>query len=173
MPLVLPRSPLGLGRLPTPIGTVLVLTAGDVVCALEFEDCAERLGRTLRRNYPDQTTRPLGTTPHARALTAWFDGDPIALDGIPLAPAGTPFQQRVWAALHRVPHGTTSHYGDLARAIGHPGAARAVGAANGANPISVLIPCHRLVGAGGALIRYGGGLHRKAWLLDHERRHAG
>jgi methylated-DNA-[protein]-cysteine S-methyltransferase len=89
---------------------------------------------------------------------------------VPLAPNGTPFQQRVWRALLEIPFGETESYGQLARRIGAPTAARAVGMANGRNPISIIIPCHRVIGTSGALVGYGGGLPRKRWLLEHEAR---
>jgi methylated-DNA-[protein]-cysteine S-methyltransferase len=100
-------------------------------------------------------------------LDAYFAGDLTAFD-LPLAPHGTPFQQRVWAALVEIPFGETTSYGALAERLERPGAARAVGLANGSNPISLIIPCHRVIGSDGRLTGYGGGLDRKAWLLDHE-----
>ena len=102
-------------------------------------------------------------------LDAYFAGDLFEFD-VALAPAGTEWQRRVWTALAGVPYGTTLSYGELAGRLGRPTACRAVGAANGRNPISVLVPCHRLIGANGALTGYGGGLHRKEWLLRHEAR---
>lgn len=102
-------------------------------------------------------------------LRAYFRGELQAFD-VPLAPVGTPFQLAVWAALRQVPYGTTCSYGELARAIGRPTAVRAVGAANGRNPICLVVPCHRVVGSGGSLTGYAGGVDRKAFLLDLERR---
>jgi len=87
---------------------------------------------------------------------------------VPLAPQGTPFQKRVWQALLAIPCGKTKSYGEIARAIGRPRACRAVGAANGQNPLAVIVPCHRVIGADKTLTGYGGGLARKRWLLDHE-----
>jgi O-6-methylguanine DNA methyltransferase len=100
-------------------------------------------------------------------LDSYFAGDLTAFD-LPLAPRGTPFQQRVWSALVEIPFGETVSYGSLATRLGRPGAARAVGLANGSNPISIIIPCHRVIGSDGRLTGYGGGIDRKAWLLDHE-----
>jgi len=100
-------------------------------------------------------------------LDAYFCGDLTDFD-LPLAPRGTPFQQRVWEALVGIPFGETVSYGSLATRLGRPGAARAVGLANGSNPISIIIPCHRVIGSDGRLTGYGGGIDRKAWLLDHE-----
>lgn len=105
----------------------------------------------------------------ARQLRAYFDGRLRDFE-LPLAPQGTEFQQRVWTALRAIPYGTTASYGELARRIGEPGAARAVGLANGANPIPVVVPCHRVIGANGAMTGFGGGIDRKRWLLAHEAR---
>ena len=111
---------------------------------------------------------PFGLT--AR-LAAYFTGDISIIDDIPTATAGTAFQREVWRALRAIPAGTTISYGELARRIGRPNAVRAVGLANGSNPIGVVVPCHRVIGANGSLTGYGGGLHRKEWLLAHERAH--
>ena len=100
-------------------------------------------------------------------LAGWFAGELTDFD-VPLAPAGTPFQQRVWAALRTIPYGATWTYGQLAATVGNPAASRAVGLANGRNPICVVVPCHRVVGSNGALTGYAGGVERKRWLLDHE-----
>jgi methylated-DNA-[protein]-cysteine S-methyltransferase len=102
------------------------------------------------------------------ALSGYFDGDLGQLSGIAWRIAGTPFQQKVWNALAQIPAGTTMSYGALAARIDTPRAIRAVGHANGSNPISVVLPCHRLIGADGSLVKYGGGLARKRWLLRHE-----
>jgi methylated-DNA-[protein]-cysteine S-methyltransferase len=107
------------------------------------------------------------------ALAAYFDGALRALDTVSTITGGTDFQRAVWAALRDIPPGETESYGRLAARIGHPAASRAVGAANGANPVAIIVPCHRVIGASGSLTGFGGGLPRKAWLLEHERRHAG
>ena len=99
----------------------------------------------------------------------YFAGELTALDSLQCATAGTEFQRRIWSALREIPAGTTTSYGALADKIGKPGAARAAGLANGSNPISIIVPCHRVIGANGALTGYGGGLPRKQWLLAHER----
>lgn len=119
------------------------------------------LGATLvkRRN-------PGGLT---AALAAYFEGELGSIDGLRVSAPGTPFQRRVWKALRGIPCGTTLSYSQLARRIGRPSAVRAVGHANGANPVSVVVPCHRLVGLDGSLTGYGGGILRKRWLLVHER----
>ena len=104
-------------------------------------------------------------------LAAYFAGKLLTFD-LPLAPHGTEFQRTVWEELLRIPYGDTISYADLARRIGKPSAMRAVGAANGANPIALIVPCHRVIGADGTLTGYGGGLPAKRWLLDHERHYA-
>lgn len=113
-----------------------------------------------------------GTLPRAveDPLRRYFAGEVGALESIPIAPDGTPFQRSVWSALRRIAPGTTLSYSALASAIGRPTAVRAVGRANATNPIGVVVPCHRLIGRDGGLTGYGGGLYRKQWLLDHERR---
>ncbi|WP_416666490.1 methylated-DNA--[protein]-cysteine S-methyltransferase [Egbenema bharatensis] len=101
-------------------------------------------------------------------LSAYFAGTLTEFD-LPLQLQGTPFQQRVWAALQTIPYGSTLSYGELAQKIGQPKASRAVGLANGRNPVSIIVPCHRVIGANGKLTGYGGGVERKQWLLNHER----
>jgi methylated-DNA-[protein]-cysteine S-methyltransferase len=107
----------------------------------------------------------------AAQLRAYFAGDLSAFD-LPLAPTGTPFQRMVWSALEAIPFAVTRTYGELARAIGRPSASRAVGTANSKNPISIIVPCHRVIGANGELTGYAGGMAAKRWLLDHETRHS-
>ena len=102
-----------------------------------------------------------------RQLEGYFDGTRVAFD-LRLAPRGTAFQLAVWEALTTIPVGETRSYGDVASMVGAPSASRAVGMANGRNPIAIIVPCHRVVGANGTLTGYGGGLHRKRWLLEHE-----
>jgi methylated-DNA-[protein]-cysteine S-methyltransferase len=106
----------------------------------------------------------------AEQLSAYFSGTRSAFD-LPLRLEGTEFQRRVWAQLQAIPYGETISYGDLAGRVGSPGAARACGLANGRNPVSIIVPCHRVIGANGQLTGYGGGLDRKTWLLDHEAAH--
>lgn len=163
-------------RVATPIGEfVIVAEAAGGLCAAEFADHEDRLQRSLRLHYGaagfslTPAENPAG---HSTALTAYFAGDLGAIDSLPVATGGTAFQRLVWQALRRVPCGMPTTYGALAREIGHPTAVRAVGHANGANPISVVVPCHRLIGSTGALTGYGGGLTRKRWLLDHEAKAA-
>jgi len=102
------------------------------------------------------------------ALEAYFDGEHAPFDALAIASAGTPFQSDVWRALRCIPFGGTLSYGELARRVGRSGAARAVGLANGRNPLAIVVPCHRVIGATGALRGYAGGIERKRWLLRHE-----
>ncbi len=157
-------------RLTTPIGAMLLVTDDDgALRALDFDDYEARMKELLRLQYGAVTLKN-GRAPKAMrsALSAYFDGDFAALKTIEWRVAGTPFQRKVWTALPKIPAGKTMSYGALAARLGAPNAMRAVGHANGSNPISVVIPCHRLIGANGSLVKYGGGLHRKAWLLRHE-----
>ena len=167
-----PASPesFRLDRLETPIGTALVVTdAQGVLRALDWEDFEPRMWRLLRLHYGAVSLQEARAPREIRAsLSAYFKGDLNALSGIRWRVAGTPFQRKVWTALGNIPPGTTLSYGALAKRLGVPKAMRAVGHANGANPVSVVIPCHRLIGADGSLVKYGGGLARKRWLLRHE-----
>jgi methylated-DNA-[protein]-cysteine S-methyltransferase len=159
-----------LGRLRTPIGIALLVTDADgVLRALDWEDYAARMNELLRRQYGAVTLKSAPTPkPIAAALTGYFSGDLDRLSTIKWRVAGTPFQRKVWTALPAIPPGTILTYGALAARLGSPNGSRAVGHANGANPISVVVPCHRLIGADGSLVKYGGGLKRKQWLLAHE-----
>jgi len=168
-------SALFLDRLPSPIGTLqLVCDDADTLCALHFGEDDARLPRLLRRLYGARDVPRPRAAPHAirDALDAFFAGDLGATDRVAIRTPGSEFQRRVWTALRRIPPGTTTSYGALAAAIGRPGANRAVGLANGANPIGIVVPCHRVIGADGSLTGYGGGMERKRWLLEHERRWA-
>jgi O-6-methylguanine DNA methyltransferase len=161
---------LTIDRLSTPIGTLLLVSDDDGrVRALDFDDGEARMLRLLKTHYGDPTLAP-GPAPAALrcALEAYFAGDLGAIDDVPVATGGTPFQRTVWAALRRIPAGTTTSYGALAAIIGRPAAMRAVGLAVGSNPIAVVVPCHRVIGADYSLTGYGGGLPRKRWLLEHE-----
>ena len=162
------RETLLLDRIATPIGVALLVTdeAGRLR-ALDWEDHEARMRRLLRPR--DARLAEADAPQSVRApLEGYFEGDLRRLDDIACEPVGTPFQRAVWAALRSIPAGRTMSYGALAAQLGAPAAARAVGHANGANPVSIVVPCHRLVGAGGALTGYGGGLVRKRWLLSHE-----
>ncbi len=161
---------LSLDRIPSPLGEILLVFEGTVLRALDFHDYEVRMRRLLSAHYG---AAALQRQPAPKALRApldrYFTGDFRALDSIKTATGGTEFQRDVWAALRRIPAGETMGYGKLAAMIGRPTAFRAVGAANGANPIAIVVPCHRVIGASSALTGYGGGLARKAWLLEHEK----
>jgi|HubBroStandDraft_6_1064221.scaffolds.fasta_scaffold135073_3 methylated-DNA-[protein]-cysteine S-methyltransferase len=162
---------LTLGRLATPIGEALIVTDEEGrLCALDWSDFESRLLRTIRRHHGPATTLNPGPVPRriVAAVEAYFSGHLTSLEGLPCRTGGTPFQREVWEALRKIPVGRTLSYGALAARIGRPKAVRAVGLANGANPIGVVVPCHRVIGANGTLTGYGGGLHRKRWLLAHE-----
>ena len=155
---------------PAPLGELLLVTDDEqVLRALDFSDYATRMQRLLARHY-GQFVLVEGPAPTAiaAALDRYFAGDLTAIDAIPVVTAGSDFQRQVWAALRAIPAGTTSGYGALAARIGRAGAARAVGLANGLNPIGIVVPCHRVIGASGALTGYAGGVARKQWLLAHE-----
>lgn len=161
---------LTLDRLASPVGEVLVVTDADgAVRALDFHDYEPRLRRLLFRHYGAVVLNEgRAPQPVRDAVAAWFDGDLTAFDGLEVRTGGTVFQRTVWRALRDIPVGETRTYGQLAAAIGAPKAVRAVGLANGANPVGVIVPCHRVIGANGALTGYAGGLERKRWLLAHE-----
>ena len=166
----------------TPIGDMLALASDEGLCALEFTtvegrngcpDRFTRLNARLARWFPPHeiVDREAPVIARARAwLAAYFDGTTAAIGDLPLDMRGGPFEKRVWAALTAIPPGQTTSYGAIARALESAGASRAVGAANGANPVSIIVPCHRVIGSTGSLTGYGGGLDRKTWLIDHERR---
>jgi methylated-DNA-[protein]-cysteine S-methyltransferase len=161
-----------LDRTPTPIG-LLTIVVDEQGClrVVEWDDHESRLQRSLQLQYGaggftlESRHDPAGLT---TAMEAYFAGDLAAIDTLPVESRGTPFQRTVWAALREIRCGTTISYAELARRIGRPSAVRAVGLANGANPTGVVVPCHRVIGANGSLTGYGGGIHRKRWLLEHE-----
>lgn len=160
-------------RLPTPIGTLLLVSDEQGrLRATDWDDHEPRMHALLRRQYGPRgsTLEPAPKpTPLSGALQRYFAGDLAAIDALPVATAGTEFQRSVWHALRRIPCGETVSYATLARRIGRDSAVRAVGLANGANPIGIVVPCHRVVGSDGSLTGYGGGIERKRWLLAHER----
>ena len=158
-----------LERVASPLGVLLLVSDGEALRALDFEDYEARMQRLLTRHYGPVLLREGRDTSGARAaLAAYFDGELDALARVAVATGGTPFQRRVWRALRAIESGRTTTYGQLARRLRRPEAARAVGLANGANPIAIVVPCHRVIGANGALTGYAGGLARKRWLLRHE-----
>jgi methylated-DNA-[protein]-cysteine S-methyltransferase len=154
----------------SPTGAMLLLTDDEgQVRALDWEDYAARMHRLLRLHYGAVRLEPRpSASPARRAVEAYYEGDLSAIDLLPTRTAGTAFQREVWAALRAIPTGQTTTYGRLAAELGRSKAMRAVGMANGANPIGIIVPCHRVIGANTALTGYGGGIERKRWLLRHE-----
>jgi methylated-DNA-[protein]-cysteine S-methyltransferase len=162
-------------RMETPIGELL-LVADDAgkLRAIDWSDYEPRMLRLLRLHYgkdgfhlqPARNSHGLSD-----AINRYFAGDIEAIDHIPVQTAGTPFQRCVWNELRKIPSGAPVSYGKLAEQIARPKSVRAVGLANGANPIGIVVPCHRVIGANGSLTGYGGGLERKQWLLEHEQKH--
>jgi methylated-DNA-[protein]-cysteine S-methyltransferase len=170
----MPREPLELliDRLATPIGELIVIADRDgKLRTIDWTDHEKRMRQLLDRHYGKNgytltpARNPGGLT---KAMRAYFKGDIAAIDRLPVATAGTPFQSSVWRALRKIGRGSTISYAELARRIGKPKAVRAAGLANGQNPISIVVPCHRVIGSDGSLTGYGGGLSRKKWLLEHE-----
>ncbi len=151
----------------------LIIDEDENLRAVEWEDFDARCQKLLVRHYGEngftlnlaQNDQPSTT---ASALIDYFAGNLSALNHIKTATGGTLFQQKVWTALRTIPHGQTLTYGDLAKQIGNPKAVRAVGLANGANPIGIVVPCHRVIGTNGKLTGYAGGVDKKRWLLEHE-----
>ena len=181
----------------TPLGEMIALSSDEGLCALEFisvgdglrggpragletgprgrtgQERLTRLNARLARWFPPHeiVDRDSATLRRTRAwLEAYFAGATAEVGDLALDMRGAPFEKRVWQALTEIPAGETTSYGAIATALHSPGASRAVGAANGANPVSIIVPCHRVIGASGSLTGYGGGLDRKTWLIDHERR---
>jgi methylated-DNA-[protein]-cysteine S-methyltransferase len=158
-----------LDRLSSPIGSIVLISDGESLRVLDFVDCEERMQRLLKLHYG---TRPVVESRESsgikRRVEAYFAGDLTSVDAIPVRTEGTPFQKQVWTELRTIAASTTLSYGELAKRIGRPNASRAVGLANGSNPIAIVVPCHRVIGSTGALTGYGGGVERKRWLLQHE-----
>jgi methylated-DNA-[protein]-cysteine S-methyltransferase len=165
-------------RIDTPIGEMILVADRDGnLHATDWTDHEPRMHNFLRRRYANgrdgndgfkltPTRNPGGLS---RAISSYFAGDLTAIDNLPVKTNGTAFQCQVWQALREIPLGTTISYGELANRIGRPTAVRAVGLANGSNPVGVIVPCHRVIGSNGSLTGYGGGMERKRWLLEHER----
>jgi methylated-DNA-[protein]-cysteine S-methyltransferase len=162
----------------SPIGRLTIAMHDGALRALAMEVGDNVFERLLTRS-PEGVE--LGDVRHLEpqnaavvdAITRYFDGDVRAIDTLRVDATGSPFQQRVWDALREIPVGETNSYVQLARTVGAPNASRAVGRANATNPVAIVVPCHRVVRADGALGGYGGGLDRKRWLLQHEQQHAG
>jgi methylated-DNA-[protein]-cysteine S-methyltransferase len=153
----------------SPVGPLAIAAADGRVCLVHFGGDTPAARRALARWYPSSIVAPHADPGAAvTALRAYFAGQLDAIDRVLVDMNGTPFQRQVWAALRGIGPGRAVSYGALARSIGAPSAVRAVGAANGANPVAVIVPCHRVIGSSGSLTGYGGGLERKRWLLEHE-----
>lgn len=163
-------------RTETPIGQLLLVADADGnLRAIDWSDHEPRMLRLLERQYGKNGVElQPAYNPHGLRdmIGHYFAGDVNAIDDVPVQTAGTPFQRAVWNELRTIPGGTAISYGKLAEQINRPKAVRAVGLANGSNPIGIVVPCHRVVGSDGSLTGYGGGLDRKRWLLDHELKHA-
>jgi O-6-methylguanine DNA methyltransferase len=155
---------------------MLALASETGLCALEFIGPKARhtkLEARLRNHFPPHTIVDGENAVIARTrgwLGAYFDGMTADVGDLLIEMHGAEFEKRVWRALLRIPPGETRSYGSIAKQLRSPGASRAVGLANGANPIAIVVPCHRVIGSSGSLVGYGGGLEKKSWLLDHERR---
>jgi methylated-DNA-[protein]-cysteine S-methyltransferase len=156
-------------RVETPIGTMMLIARDGVLQLLEFVEASDRVARELKSRFDDfelqPTPNPFGLSDRVRS---YFAGELTAINDILTDGGGTAFEQSVWAELRRIPLGTTVSYGEIASRIGNRNAMRAVGLANGKNPIAIVVPCHRVIGANGSMTGYGGGLQRKEWLLRHE-----
>ena len=153
----------------TPAGTIVLARRGERLVALSFKDHWPRLEHDLTKRFGALELAPDANGGQAgRALRRYLGGDLGALDNLEIDTDGTPFQERVWSRLRKIPAGATLSYAQLARAVGKPSAVRAVAGANARNPVSVVVPCHRVIASDGKLAGYGGGLPRKRWLLAHE-----
>lgn len=158
-------------RFDTPIGEMLIVADHEGnLRAAGWTNHETGMRRLLRRHYGEGFTLEPARNPHGfrQALERYFEGELTAIDTLLVKTNGTAFQREVWSALRKIPCGTTVSYAHLAEEIGRPSAVRAVGLANGSNPIGVVVPCHRVIGADGSLTGYGGGIERKRWLLEHE-----
>jgi methylated-DNA-[protein]-cysteine S-methyltransferase len=155
----------------SPVGELLLVTSGDRLLSLDYFDFEERFERLLAKRFPKTQPALGGLDPAIRtALDRYFAGDIAAVDQLAVGYHGTAFENRVWQALRGIAPGATASYGQLAAVVDSPKAARAVGRANSLNPIAIVVPCHRVIGANTKLTGYAGGLERKKWLLDHERK---
>lgn len=156
-------------RIPTPIGDMILVARDGVLLLLEFEDATGRVQREMRLRFKGQDLQqdenPFGL---ARIMADYFNGHINAIDNILTDGGGTAFEKQVWAELRTIPSGTTVSYGSIARKLGDINMSRAVGTANGRNPIAIVVPCHRVIGANCSMTGYGGGIARKEWLLRHE-----
>ena len=152
----------------SPVGVLTIAERAGRVCLLHFGPDGPSIDQAFERWYPGEPRARQPLAGLKALLERYFKGETGVLDAIAVELNGTPFQQNVWKALRRIPCGSTISYAELAKRIGEPAAVRAVGTANGANPVAVIVPCHRVIGSNGKLTGYGGGLDRKQWLLEHE-----
>jgi methylated-DNA-[protein]-cysteine S-methyltransferase len=152
---------------PSPVGDLMLVANHTHLTGVYFAPHPKDLSARGWTRAPSRTPADSILRRTREQLAAYFAGEVTSFD-LPLAPNGTPFQKQVWEALRRIPYGETISYGELARRLGDPKAMRAVGAANGRNPIPIIVPCHRVIGADGSLTGFGGGIDRKRWLLTHE-----
>lgn len=156
-------------RITTPIGDMILVAQDGVLLLLEFADADSRVLREMKARFDaatlQQSKNPFGLS---AILQDYFAGNISAIDKLATDGGGTSFEKQVWAELRKIPSGITKSYGDIARSLGDINLSRAVGSANGRNPISIVVPCHRVIGADGSMTGYGGGLKRKEWLLRHE-----
>jgi methylated-DNA-[protein]-cysteine S-methyltransferase len=156
-------------RIETPIGDMILVAKDGVVLLLEFADADDRVAREMRARFGEmelqKASNPFGLSDIIRD---YFAGNLHAIDNLITDGGGTQFEQQVWKELRKIPVGATISYGDIARKLGDINLSRAVGIANARNPVAVVVPCHRVIGSDGTMTGYGGGLHRKEWLLRHE-----
>ena len=156
-------------QLPAPFGTIHLVTDGACMVSLDFKGFEERLHKLMSKRYETYELKdrdnPQGFTDR---LKAYLDGDVRAVDDIPVDTGGTDFQKSCWELLRKIPAGETWTYGQMAKILGNPKASRAVGITNSLNPVGIVVPCHRVIGASGKLTGYAGGLKVKDWLLRHE-----
>ncbi|BDH45777.1 methylated-DNA--protein-cysteine methyltransferase [Salmonella enterica subsp. enterica serovar Choleraesuis] len=159
-------------KITTPLGELWIICDEEFqLRAVEWEIYTPQMNKYLDHHYLTSGYRRLShSNPGylSSKILDYFSGNLAIIESLPVASAGTPFQKQVWAMLRTIPCGQAVNYGQIAAAIGKPGASRAVGAANGANPVSIVVPCHRVIGSNGTLTGYSGGLERKEWLLRHE-----
>ncbi|MEX0299709.1 MAG: methylated-DNA--[protein]-cysteine S-methyltransferase [Kordiimonas sp.] len=160
-------TPLTLATYNSPLGDIIILQSGKQIHICEFSDRQERVSRQIRQHYQGHhiAPGPMDATV-TEAFDDYFSGNSSALNAIDAVPMGTDFERKVWQTLRNIPPGALRNYGSIAEELNS--AARAVGRANGRNPVSLIVPCHRVIGADGSLTGYAGGLHRKEWLLKHE-----
>jgi methylated-DNA-[protein]-cysteine S-methyltransferase len=156
-------------RISTPMGDMVLVARDGVLLLLEFDDAKDRVAREMQDRFRDvemqAATNPFG---FSDVMRDYFAGNISVINNLLTDGGGTAFERQVWAELRKIPAGTTKSYGEIARQLGDINLSRAVGTANGRNPIAIVVPCHRVIGADGSMTGYGGGLKRKEWLLRHE-----